>query len=148
LLANSAALVTRDLTENVKTLTSDVASLAGQTKAIAGDVEDLNKLVGENSKQINQLTANLGVVGASIQNIQDRTRGLEDSDREQVKAVTGLQTSFGRFQIWTSIIWAVVLLIAGAIVYGAVERLWPKQEPPSVSAPSQTPSPPTGTPHK
>src|ERR1035441_3342917 len=136
----------RDLTENVKNLTADVGSLANQTKAMAGDVEDLNNLVGENSKQISQLTANLGVVGASVQNVQERTRGLEDSGREQTKVFAGLQTSFGQFRIWVSIIWAILLLVGGALISGAVQRLWPPRQPTSISAPAQPSQPPQSPP--
>lgn len=127
----------RDLTENVKSLTKDVGSLATQTKSIADDVENLKGLVGENTKQINQLTANLGVVGASVQNIQDRARGLEDADRTRAQAFTVLQTSFGRFQILAYIFWGAVLLVLGAVLSSAVQRLWPRPEAPSMTTPTQ-----------
>lgn len=131
----------RDLTENVKSLTKDVGSLANQTKAIAEDVESLNTLVGENTKQINQLTANLGTVGGLVQGFQERTRGLEEAARTQSQAVTGLQASFGRFQLLAYIFWAIVLLGAGAVLPSAIERLWPKHEAPSTAPTQSQPAP-------
>jgi deoxycytidine triphosphate deaminase len=117
----------RDLTANVRSLTQDVGSLANQTKDIGEDVDRLNKLVEENSKQVTQLTANLGTVGGLIQGLQDRTRGLEDAGREHGQAVTTLQTSFGRFQLLVYIFWGIVLVSLGALLPMAVERIWPKR---------------------
>jgi len=131
----------RDLTDNVKNLTQDVSTLTNQTKGIAEDVDSLNKLVTENSKQINQLTANLGTAGGLLQGLQERARGLEDTDRVQAQAVTGLQTAFGRFQILAYIFWAIVLLVLGAVLSNAIERLWPKHEQPTITVPSQPVAP-------
>jgi dCTP deaminase len=103
----------RDLTENVKNLTNDVGTLTSQTKSIADDLDSLNGLIGENSKQITQLTANVGAMGGLFQGLQERTKGLEDADRLQAQAVTGLQTSFGRFQVLVYVFWAVLLVGLG-----------------------------------
>jgi deoxycytidine triphosphate deaminase len=117
----------RDLTENVKSLTQDVGTLTNQSKEIGSDVERLNRIVDENSKQIGQLTANLGTIGGLVQGIAERTRGLEDSDRAQTQSMSTLQASFGRFQLLAYIFWAVVLLGLGAFLPSAIERLWPKR---------------------
>lgn len=116
----------RDLTENVKSLTQDVGTLTNQSKEIGSDVERLNRIVDENSKQISQLTANLGTIGGLVQGIAERTRGLEDSDRAQTQSMSTLQASFGRFQLLAYIFWAIVLLGLGAVLPSAIERLWPK----------------------
>ncbi len=116
----------RDLTENVMNLTRDVSSLANQTKSIAKDVEGVNTLVSENGRQIAQLTANLGVVGASMQGLQQQAGRLEESDRNRVNEITTLRTTFGRYQILTYIFWAVVLLAAGAFLPSVFEKLMSK----------------------
>ncbi|SRR6266571_7389283 len=127
----------RELTDNVKNLTKDVGALTNQTRSIAEDVDSLNKLVGENSKQITQLTANLGTVGGLIQGVQDRARSLEDSNRLQTQTVSGLQTSLGRIQIVAYIFWGVVLLVLGALLTLLVQRTWPAREQRPVAVPSQ-----------
>lgn len=116
----------RDLTNNVNKLTQDLGTLTTQTKAISGDVDRVNKLVEENSKHVTQLTTNLGTVGGVIQGLQDRARGLEDSSRTQTQTITGLQTSFGRFQLLAYIFWGILLVILGAFLPAIIERVWPK----------------------
>lgn len=138
----------RDLTENVKNLTTDVGTLASQTKAIANDVANLNKLVAENSKQVAQLTMNLGTVGGLVQGLQERSRVLEDADRTQTQSVTNLQTSFGRIQILAYIFWGILLIGFGALLPSVVERLWPRHEQPAITTPSQpTPAVPSQPQH-
>jgi len=140
----------RDLTENVENLTKDVGALTSQTKSIADDVNSLNGLIGENSKQINQLTATVGAMGGLVQGLQERTRGLEDADRLQSQSVTGLQTSFGRFQILVYIFWAILLVGLGALLPTVFERIWPGHEQSPITAPPQPSkaSPNAGPPSK
>jgi deoxycytidine triphosphate deaminase/uncharacterized protein YoxC len=134
----------RDLTNNVKSLSQDVSTLTTQTKAIAEDVDGLNKLIGENSKQVNQLTTNIFGVSTSVQGLQERARGLEDADRSQVQTLSNMQASFGRFQMLAYIFWGILLVFLGAVLTISIERLWPKQERPtpgptiSVPVPSPT----------
>jgi dCTP deaminase len=89
----------RDLTNNVKSLTSDVTSLTQQTKSIAKDVENVNSMVGENSRQINTLTTNLATMVAQVHAVQERTRNLEDEEKTQAETITTLRTRLGRFQL-------------------------------------------------
>jgi deoxycytidine triphosphate deaminase len=113
----------RDLTASVGALTSDVTSLTAQTKNIADDVTKVNNIVGENSKQISQLTANLAVIGGNVQTVQERARGLEDGQRDQAEKLASLRTSVGRFQVLIYIFWAIVLLVAGALLQPIVKSL-------------------------
>jgi deoxycytidine triphosphate deaminase len=116
----------RDLTDNVVSLTKDVSSLANQTKSIAKDVEDVSSLVSENGRQITQLTANLGVLGANMQGLQQQAGRLERSDADRQQAITTLRTSFGRTQLLSYIFWAIVLLVAGGFVTTVFDRLMKK----------------------
>jgi dCTP deaminase len=113
----------RDLTDNVQSLTRDVSSLTQQTKSIAHDLETVNNMVGENNKQINQLTTNLATTLTQIQTVQDRTVKLEDSNKGQMETLTTLRTKLGRFQILIYIFWGLLLITLGAILPEIVRRL-------------------------
>ena len=104
----------KELTENVRKVTDEVRRLAGETKGIAKDLQAVNKIVDENNRQIGQLTATLGVVGERVQSAHERARALEETDREQIAAVTGLKATFGRFQIIAYIFWGLLMLGAGS----------------------------------
>lgn len=103
----------RDLTKNVSTLTQDVSSLTEQTRGIAKDVETLNGLTTENGRQINQLTANLGMLLGSVQGLQDRARTLEDSVKGQSDKVGVLSTDFGRLKLGSYLLWGLLLVLMG-----------------------------------
>ena len=113
----------RDLTDNVQSLTRDVASLTQQTKSIAHDLETVNNMVGENNKQINQLTTHLATTATQIQTVQDRTVKLEDSNKGQMETLTTLRTRLGRFQILIYIFWGLLLITLGAALPEIVRRL-------------------------
>lgn len=112
----------RDLTTNVDNLTQDVSKLATQTTQLSRDIESLNGLVSENNKQINQLTANLGVVVGEVRGIQQSAQRLEQTDQTRSTEITNLKATFGRFQILVYVFWAIVLLIAGALLAELVRR--------------------------
>lgn len=105
----------RDLTTSVKSLTHDVTSLTEQTKSIAKDVEKVNGMVGENNRQINQLTTSLATIVGQVQAVQERARSLEDADKSQLETITTLRTRLGKFQLLIYIFWALLLLAAGAL---------------------------------
>lgn len=113
----------RDLTNNVKSLTDDVSSLTAQTRSIASDIERVNQTADENGKQISQLTTNVATLVGHIQAVQERAKSLEEVDRTQLANITGLQASFGRFQVAVYIFWAIVILVAGALLGVFLPRL-------------------------
>ncbi len=114
----------RKLTENVNALTQDVASLTQETRSIAKDVSNLEKIVAENSKQVTQITVNLGTIVGQLGAIQERSRALEETDRTQQDLLTSLRTRFGRFQLLIYIFWALLLLVAGALLPELFKRLF------------------------
>ncbi len=114
----------RDLTTNVKSLTDDVSNLAAQTRSIATDVERVNHTVDENSRQITALTTNVATLTGHISAVQERTKGLEETDRARLGSITTLQTSLGRFQVLNYVFWAVVILIVGALLGVFLPRLF------------------------
>jgi len=114
----------RDLTENVRVLTENVGTLTVETKGIATDVGKVNAMITENGKQINQLTANMGVLTGSVHAVEERTRELQQADRTHVESITTLRTTFGRFQILVYIFWGLLLLGAGALLKEIIHRLF------------------------
>ena len=106
----------RDLTNNVKSLTTDVASLTQQTRSIGKDVENVNTMVGENSRQITTVTTSLATMVGQVQAVQERTKSLEDADKTQVETLTTLRTRLGRFQLLIYLFWALLLLVVGAVL--------------------------------
>lgn len=137
-----------ELTDNVKALTRDVSNLTIQTKSIGEDVEKLNRIVEENSKQITQLTVNVGTITGSLQGLQDKSRGIEESHREHEKSVASLQTSFGAFKIVAYIFWGILLVVLGAMLPKVIDRIIAKPAAPSISTPTEPVPVPTQVPTK
>lgn len=99
----------RDLTTNVKSLSEDV--------------DNVNKAVAENSKQITQLTTSLGTVGAHLQGLQERAKSLEENDKSRSEAVATLRTSFGQFKLLAYIFWGLLLVGLGALLPTLVQKI-------------------------
>ncbi len=126
----------RDLTDNVQNVTRDVGTLTTQVRSIGDDVGQLNTLVTENSKQITQVATSLGSVGGVVQGLQERARALEDSHRDQEKSVGSLRTSFGTFKVLVFIFWGILLVVLGALLPKAIEKLTSRPQTPTISVPS------------
>lgn len=126
-----------DLTDNVKSLTKDVGALTMQSKSIGEDVEKLNRIVEENSKQITQLTVNVGTVSGSMQGLHERSHGIEETYRDQQKSVASLQTSFGTFKVVAYVFWAILLVLLGALLPKVIDRVLARPPAPNLAAPAQ-----------
>lgn len=128
----------RDLTDSVQSLTTDVTSLAGQTRGISDNITRLNDVAAENSRQISQLTSSLGTLVGQVGVIQDRAVRLEDGSRDYRETLTNLRTSFGRYQVATYALWALLLLGAGAALPRLISLFFASSHTsaPTVAAPA------------
>jgi dCTP deaminase len=106
----------RDLTENVNNLTHDVSALAEQSKGLNKDLGNVNQLVAENGRQINQLTNHLATVVAQFDSVKDRTKSVEEGSKKQSDKLEGLSTKFARFSIAVYVFWGLVILVMGAFL--------------------------------
>jgi deoxycytidine triphosphate deaminase len=96
----------KQLTGNVNNLTNDVRQLAEQGKTLGAEVTTLKGLIGENGRQINELTVSLKLVTQTVSTLDDTRKSL-DSD------VKTLREKFSRFSFVVYVFWAIILLFAG-----------------------------------
>ncbi|MGA2407165.1 MAG: hypothetical protein ABSF81_10500 [Bacteroidales bacterium] len=106
----------KDLTGNVKSLTKDVETLSFSTKELSKDLDKVNLLVKENSQQIAQLTSNLTIVSGQNQNLISNIANFSEEQKGQKEKIISLTTDLSKYKIISYIFWAVVLLVAGALL--------------------------------
>lgn len=112
----------KDLTDNVKSLAQNINTISNQTKTLADDLEKANTMIGENSKQINQLTHNLTIVSTEYKGMHGAFNtfisDLKEQDTKVQKVTVDLQTLIKR----NTILWAIILLLAGALLSWLISK--------------------------
>jgi deoxycytidine triphosphate deaminase len=114
----------KELTVNVSSLSKDVESLSSSTKDLSKDLDRINALVKENCEHISTLTSTLTMVSAQHQGIQTLISGINEEHKSQKDKIFSLTTDFGRYKIISYVFWAVVLLVAGALLPKLIEKVF------------------------
>ena len=113
------------LTENVTFLTTDVKSLADQTKMLSKDLDSIGRIVQDNGMQVQQLTANLGILTGQATSIQSRIIGIESTTEKHQSSLTKIGNELSKFKVYAFIIFGVITFIFGMIVTKYWNKLFP-----------------------
>lgn len=113
----------KKLTENIDRVATDVSSLTQETRRLAHDLDTLRGITSENAKQIGQLATTVGSITGELKGVAERSRKAEDASERQEGVLTELRTKFGRFSSATYVFWAILLLVAGALLPKLIDRI-------------------------
>jgi dCTP deaminase len=106
----------KDLTNNVKSLKDTVSEISNQTGILTKDMQNANKMVEENGKQINQLTNGLSLLSDKYSSTIKEMDKISDDFRSQGSQLKEISIDVKSQKGRTNILWAVVLLLAGALI--------------------------------
>lgn len=112
----------KDLTNNVKSLSSTVSEISNQTKTLTSDLQDARQLIQENSKQINQLTNNLNLLSDKYSSALRDVDKVYDEYKSHSTQIKDLSIDVKSQRNRANILWAIVLLFLGALIYWLVAK--------------------------
>jgi len=98
----------KTLTQDVDKLTKNVDKLSESIKRVSDDMGDLEKITGDNAKQISELGQNVKFLVFEVGGVKKDTE--KHSDR-----IGELATRFGRFSFSMNIIWTLLVLVLGGL---------------------------------
>lgn len=112
----------KDLTNNVKSLRDTVSEISNQTGILTRDMQNANRMVEENGKQINQLTNNLTLLSDKYGSAIKQLDNISDDFKNQGSQIKDLSIDVKSQRKGSNILWAIVLLVLGALIYWLVAK--------------------------
>lgn len=106
----------KDLTTNVKALRDTVSEISNQTGILTKDMQNANRMIEENGKQINQLTNSLTLLSDKYSTTIKEIDKVSDDFRSQGSQLKEISIDVKSQKNRSNILWAVVLLVAGALI--------------------------------
>jgi deoxycytidine triphosphate deaminase len=106
----------KDLTNNVKTLRDTVSEVSNQTEMLTKDMQSANKMVEENNRQISQLTNGLNLLTDKYSSSLKEMDKISDDFKSQGTQLKDISIEVKSQKTRTNILWAIVLLVAGALI--------------------------------
>jgi chromosome segregation ATPase len=106
----------KELTNNVRAFKDSVSEISNQTGILTKDMQNANKMVEENGKQINQLTNGLSLLSDKYSTTIKEIDKISDDFRSQGTQLKEISTDVKSQKGRTNILWAIVLLLAGALI--------------------------------
>lgn len=106
----------KDLTNNVKSLKDTVSEISNQTTILTRDMQNANKMVEENGKQINQLTNSLTLLSDKYSSAVKQLDNISDDYKTQGGQIKDLSIDVKAQRNRSNILWAIVLLVLGALI--------------------------------
>jgi deoxycytidine triphosphate deaminase len=115
-----------DLTTNVDKVNTDVKLLAEQIRTVSSQVGKLDEFSQTNAKLVNEIAVNVKALSSKV--------------GEQDKELRDVGTRVGRYRVFWTILWAIILIGVSVTVTLLVRKALPDGQPQRIPLTNQTPA--------